>query len=34
MVGLSADAAREALAEFNPSEDFLNEVIIRGEVIE
>ena len=34
MVGLSADAAKEALAEFNPSEDFLNEVIVRGEVIE
>ena len=34
MVGLSAEAAREALAKFNPSEDFLNEVIVRGEVIE
>ncbi len=32
--GLSEAAVKDALLEFNPSQDFLNEVIIRGEVIE
>ena len=34
LVGLSPEAARNALSEFNPSENFLTEMVIRGQVSE
>lgn len=34
MLGLTEEAAREALKEFKPSEDFIKEVIIRGNVVQ